>query len=138
MTEAEEDRNSQHSGADTFDKLDFNYLRQVVQLNLAALANMAGAPPPPSIPTVSLMAEPGSYLINWLPDPSAAGYAISFRTVDSEEYPPFRFVAASEAGNVAITGLDPFQTYGLSLAAIDGRGRLSTFSPEIIVGGSGS
>jgi hypothetical protein len=135
LTESEEDRGSQHSGADTWDKIDFNYLRQVTQLNLAVAANMAGAPPSPPIPTVAPMADPGSYIINWAPDPLASGYAISFRILGSEENAPFRFVSAGEAGNVAITGLDPQITYAMSLAAIDGRGRLSTFSPELIVGG---
>jgi Zn-dependent M28 family amino/carboxypeptidase len=135
LTESEENRSSQHSGADTADKLDYSYLRQVVQLNLAVVANMAGAPPPPTIPTVAPMADPGAYIINWAPDPLASGYAISFRILGSEENAPFRFVSAAEAGNVAITGLDPQVTYALSLAAIDGRGRLSTFSPELIVGG---
>jgi Zn-dependent M28 family amino/carboxypeptidase len=135
LTESEEDRDHQHSGADTSDQIDYNYLRQVAQLNLAVAANMAGAPPTPPDPAVAPMADPGAYIINWAPDPLASGYAISFRILGSEEHPPFRFVSAAESGNVAITGLDPQVIYALSLAAIDGRGRLSMFSPELIVGG---
>jgi hypothetical protein len=134
LTESEEDRANQHSGGDTSDKIDYSYLRQVAQLNLAVVANMAGAPPPPPAPAVAPMADPGSYVINWLPDPQVGGYAISFRPVGSEEYPPFRFVSAAEAGNVALTDLDPQTTYALSLAAIDASGRISGFSQEILVG----
>jgi hypothetical protein len=133
LTEAEEDRNSQHSGADTSEKLDYDYLRQVAQLNLAVAANLAGAPPPPPVPTIAPMADPGSFILNWPPEPQAAAYAISFRPVGSNEYPPFRFVSGTEAGNVALTGLDPQTTYAVSLAALDGNGRIGAFSPEIMV-----
>jgi hypothetical protein len=34
---------------------------------------------------------------------------------------------------VAFTGLDVQTTYAVSLAAIDGNGRLSGFSPEVFV-----
>jgi len=134
LTESEEDWNSQHNGFDTWDKIDIAYLRQVAQLNLAVTANLAGAPPSPGSPTVAPMADPGSFIINWPPDPLAAGYAIAFRPIERDEELPYRYVSGAEAGNVAITGLEPNVTYGLSLAAIDGRGRMSTFSPEVIVG----
>ena len=44
-----------------------------------------------------------------------------------------RVVSGTEAGNVALTGLDPLTTYAVSLAALDGNGRIGAFSPEIIV-----
>lgn len=132
LTESEEDRNAQHGSADAGDKIDFTYLRQVTQLNLAAAANMAGAPPAPQAPAVAAMVDPGAYTISWLPHPRAAGYAISFRPLDSERYPPLRYVSASEAGNVAFTDLDPQTAYAVSLAAIDASGRISAFSAETI------
>ncbi len=134
LTESEEDQSSQHSSADTSDKIDFNYLRQVAQLNLAVVANLAGGPPPPPVPTIAPMADPGSYILNWLPDPLAAGYAISFRPLGLEEYPPFNYVSAAEAGNVAFTDLDPQTIYAVSLAAIDANGRIGGFSPEVTIG----
>jgi hypothetical protein len=133
LTESEEDRNNQHSGGDTWDKIDYNYLRQVSQLNLAVLANLAGAPPPPQSPTIAPMADPGSFLLNWTPDPRAAGYAISFRELGLDAYPPFRYIAGGESGNVAFTDLDPQKTYAVSLAAIDVNGRISGFSQEIVI-----
>ncbi|MCZ7674355.1 MAG: hypothetical protein M5U34_48095 [Chloroflexi bacterium] len=39
-----------------------------------------------------------------------------------------------QAGNVALTGKDPTLNYSVSLAALDANGRLSYFTPEIIVG----
>jgi hypothetical protein len=133
LTESVEDLANQHSSGDTAEKIDYSYLRQVAQLNLAFLANLAGAPPPPPAPAVTPMADPGSYILNWLPDPSAAGYAISFRPIGTEDYPPFRFVSVGEAGNVAYTDLDAQTNYAVSLAALDANGRISGFSPEIFV-----
>jgi hypothetical protein len=133
LTESEEDRDRQHSGGDTSDQIDYEYLKTVAQLNIAVIANLAGAPPPPSIPTIAPMADPGAYILTWEPDLRAAGYAISFRPIDSGVFPPFRFVAASEAGNVALTDLEPGLTYAVSMAALGGNGRLSNFSPEVIV-----
>ena len=111
--------------------MDYNYLAQVARLNLVALANMAGAPAPPLVPTIAPMADPGSYILAWPPDPHATGYAISFRPLGSDAYAPFRYVSLSEAGNVALTDLDPQTIYAVSLAAIDSGGRIGAFSPEV-------
>ena len=64
----------------------------------------------------------------------AAGYAISFRPLGSSTFEPFRFVNNEQAGNVALTGFSPNVEYAVSMAAISETGRLSLFSPEIIVG----
>jgi len=132
LTESEEDRTVQHGSNDTWERLDFNYLRQVAQLNLAAAANMAGAPSPPQALTVAAMANPGGYILTWPRDLQATGYAISFRPLGSQEHPLFRYVSTAEAGNVAYTDLDPETVYAVSLAAIGPSGRISMFSPETI------
>ena len=134
LTESVEDRSVQHGSGDTWEKLDYSYLRQVAQLNLAAAANMAGAPPPPQAPTVAAMADAGGYILTWPRDLQAAGYAISFRPLGSQEYPQPRYVSTAEAGNVAYTGLNPETVYAVSLAAIGTSGQISAFSPEAIAG----
>ncbi len=134
IIESEENRDHQHNGLDTSEKLDYNYLRQVVQMNVAVAANIAGAPARPAAPTVMPTGEPGNFSITWAPDTTAAGYAISFRPVNVDAYPPFRFVNGRQAGNVVLTGLDPSTTYAVSIAALDGNGRISLFSPEVIAG----
>lgn len=134
LTESVEDPGAQHNERDTSDRLDYEYLVQVVRLNVAALANMAGAPPAPVPPTVAPMANAGSYLLTWPTDERAAGYAVIARPVGSFQA-EMRFVTASEAGNVAIAGLDPAQIYNISLAALDQRGRIGLYSPEAIIGG---
>jgi hypothetical protein len=135
IIESEEDLDIQNSIRDTWSLIDYGYLRQMTQLNLAALANMAGAPSPASAPTVAPMADPGTYLLTWNVDPQAAGYAISFRPLNSDRFLPFRFVSGTQAGNVVLSGFDPQTTYAVSIAALDENGRLGVFSsPEIIVG----
>jgi hypothetical protein len=134
LTESEEDVSRQHNSGDTSEWIDYDYLRLVTQLNLAVLANMVGAPPRPVAPTVTPMADPGAFILSWIPDETAAGYAISFRPLGAAEYAPFRFVSGAQAGQVALTGLDPDTTHAVSIAAMSVSGRLGLFSPEVIVG----
>jgi hypothetical protein len=138
IIESVEDPDLVNSNRDTWDLIDYNYLQRVVQLNVAVAANLAGGPNQPAPPIIAAMAEPGAYLLTWPVSPEAAGYAISFRPADSVYYPTFRFVRASNAGNVAITGLDPNVTYAVSIAALNERGQISAFSVEQIVGPAGS
>mgnify|MGYP001822446836 CR=1 FL=1 len=134
VMESEEDYDLLNSILDTWSLIDYSYHQKAVQLNVAVVANAAGAPPPPVAPTIVAMADPGSYLLTWPVDPSAAGYAISFRPINSTVYPPFRFVRADMAGNVVLTGYDPAQTYAVSIASLDQNGRLGLFTTEQIVG----
>ncbi|MCA9875977.1 MAG: M20/M25/M40 family metallo-hydrolase [Anaerolineales bacterium] len=133
LTESVEDPNRNHNALDTSDALDYSYLRQITQLNLAVVANMAGAPPQPAPPTVSPMADPGAVILTWPVDPQADGYVLSFRPVGTNDYAPFRFVSADQAGQVAITDLAPGTTYALSMSALTANGRISFFSPEILI-----
>jgi hypothetical protein len=132
VTESQEDSNHQHNGADTAELIDYDYLRQVTQLTIALLGNAAGGPAQPVAPSLSPMAEQGAYILSWIPDSSAAGYAISFRPLGAATYPQFRYVNAGEAGNVAITGLDPTVRYAVSIAGLDGTGRIGLFSTEVL------
>lgn len=134
IIESEENPDLLNSNLDTWDIIDYNYLQQMTQLNVSALANMAGAPHQPQPPSVARMAEPGSFLLTWPVAEDVDGYAISFRPAESPDYAPFRFVTAARAGNVALTDLDPNQTYLVSLAALSESGLMSSFSTEIVVG----
>ncbi|MCB9419416.1 MAG: M20/M25/M40 family metallo-hydrolase [Ardenticatenaceae bacterium] len=133
LTESEEDYTLLNSVKDSWGVIDYTYLQQVTQINVATVANTIGAPAMPSPPNMAPMDDPGSFILNWAPDPMAAGYVISFRPIDSPDFVPFRFVGAHEAGNVALTGFDPGMSYAVSLAALDENGRISLFSPEVII-----
>ncbi len=134
LIESEEDPALLNSALDTWTRIDYGYLQKVVQLNVAVVASMAGAPVRPPRPVISDMSEPGAYLLSWPVDINAAGYAVSFRPLNEGSYPPFRFVKGLMAGNVAFTNLDPNMGYAVSLAALDSNGRMSAFSREVIIG----
>ena len=134
VIESVEDPDLVNSNRDTWDLIDYNYLQRIVQLNVAVLANLAGGPPRPEPPLIAAMAEPGAFLLTWPVTADAAGYAISFRPADSTYYPTFSFVRAGNAGNVALTGMDPNTTYAVSIAALNERGLVSGFSTELFIG----
>ncbi|MDJ0756755.1 MAG: M20/M25/M40 family metallo-hydrolase [Ardenticatenaceae bacterium] len=134
LTESIEDPDLVNSSRDTWSVIDFNYLQSVTRLNVAIIANMAGAPARSAPPTIVNMANPGSFLLTWPVDPEAAGYAISFRPVESPSYPIFRFVNRNDAGKIVLTGYDATRTYAISIAPIGPTGRMSMFSPEVVVG----
>jgi hypothetical protein len=131
LTQSYEDPTYLNSTRDSWTAIDFNYLRQVTQLTVAVVGNMAGAPPRPIPPLIVPMAAPGTFLFTWEVNPQAAGYVIALRPAGQPAYPTFRFVSAVDAGNVALTGIDTSQEYLVSLAPIDGTGRLGMFSPEV-------
>ncbi len=133
VIESEEDPDLLNSKRDTWDRIDYNYLQQVVQLNVAVVANLAGVPLTAEPPLITARDVPGEYQIRWRVDDDVAGYGIVFRPITEESYPAFRFVRARESGNVILTGLDPNVTYGVSMTALDEDGRLGDFTPEVIV-----
>ena len=133
VIESLEDPDMVNSRLDTWERIDYNYLQQVVQINIAVVANLAGAPQTPQTPIIQALDSPGDFWLRWPTDPQAAGYAISFRPLAEGSFPAFRFVRASQAGNVALTGLDPTVTYAVSLTALDANGRLGDFTPEVII-----
>jgi len=133
ITESVEDPDLLNSPRDVWDQIDYGFLQKVTQLNVAVVANAIGAPLMPVSPTIAPMADPGSFILTWVPDPQAAGYTISFRPSDSTDYAPFRFVNANQAGNIVLTGFDPSVTYAVSMATLSGTGRISLFSPEIVL-----
>jgi len=133
VIESVEDPDMVNSRRDTWDRINYDYLQQVVQLNISVVASMAGAPPTPETPLISNADDPGTFQLRWYTDEGAAGYAISLRPIADTTYPPFRFVRAHEAGNVILTGLDPAQTYAVSLSTLDENGRLASFTPEVVI-----
>lgn len=133
VIESEEDPDLLNSKMDTWDRIDYNYLQQVVRLNVAVVANLAGVPLATELPLITARDVPGEYQIRWRVHDDVAGYGIVFRPITEESYPPFRFVRAREAGNVVLTGLNPNVTYGVSMTTLDEYGRLGDFTPEVIV-----
>jgi hypothetical protein len=69
---------------DTIDKMDFPYLEKVTRLNVAALASLASAPPPPE-PTVEGAVSTDT-TVSFAPIPAAANYVVRWRRTDSNRW----------------------------------------------------
>jgi Zn-dependent M28 family amino/carboxypeptidase len=80
---------------DTIDHVDFPYLAKMTKLNVAALAAIASAPPPPE-PKVEGAVSTDTTL-TWMPVPSdASSYMIRWRRMDANQWQESRAVRASE------------------------------------------
>jgi acetylornithine deacetylase/succinyl-diaminopimelate desuccinylase-like protein len=75
--------NGIHYG-DTIDKMDFPYLTKVVKLNVAALAALASAPPPPE-PRVEGAVSTDTSLA-WNPVKGAEAYVVRWRPTDAANW----------------------------------------------------
>ena len=69
---------------DTIDHVDFPYLAKMTKLNVAALAAIASAPPPPAPKVEGAVSE--DTMVSWLPVPGAAGYMVRWRRTDANQW----------------------------------------------------
>jgi hypothetical protein len=69
---------------DTIDKMDFPYLAKVVKLNVAALAALASAPPPPA-PSVEGAVSTDTVL-QWPQVKGATAYVVRWRRTDAAQW----------------------------------------------------
>jgi Zn-dependent M28 family amino/carboxypeptidase len=102
LTVAVENYNQQHQDlrtengvvyGDTIDKMDFNYLEKVAKLNIAALAAMASAPPPPGPKAEGAVSTDTT--ITWTPVTGAASYIVRWRRTDASQWQESMAVRAS-------------------------------------------
>jgi hypothetical protein len=93
LTVAVENYNQQHQDlrtengvvyGDTIDKMDFNYLEKVAKLNIAALAAMASAPPPPEAKVEGAVSTDTT--VTWAPVNGAASYLVRWRRTDANQW----------------------------------------------------
>jgi len=103
LTVAVENYNHQHQDlrvengieyGDTIDKMDFQYLQKVTKLNVAALAALASAPPPPE-PTVEGAVSTDT-TVTWAPVAGASSYKVWWRRTDANQWQTARAFAASQ------------------------------------------
>jgi hypothetical protein len=104
LTVAVENYNWQHQDVrvekgvhygDTIDHMDFPYLAKIAKLNIAALAAMASAPPPPE-PSVEGAVSTDTK-VSWFRVNSAAGYVVHWRRTDASQWENARFVSAEDS-----------------------------------------
>jgi Zn-dependent M28 family amino/carboxypeptidase len=70
---------------DTIDKMDFPYLAKVTKLNVAALAAIASAPPPPAEIEVEGAVSTDT-TVKWATAPGASSYIVRWRQTDSSNW----------------------------------------------------
>lgn len=88
--------NGIHYG-DTIDHMDFPYLAKIAKLNIAALAAMASAPPPPA-PQIQGAVSTDTTL-SWSPVDGAFGYLVRWRRTDANNWEESRSVRASQCAS---------------------------------------
>ena len=104
---------------DTVDEMDFPYLAKVTRLNVAALAALASAPPPPE-PKVEGAVSTDTTL-QWGPVPGAAGYAVRWRRTDANQWQGQQARVGANAPGHVLKGVrvDDW-TFGVSSVSRDG------------------
>lgn len=83
---------------DTIDHMDFPYLAKITKLNVAALAAIASAPPPPEPKVEGAVSTDTT--ITWKPVPGAAAYVIRWRRTDSNQWRMSRILRATECREI--------------------------------------
>src|SRR5262249_17384824 len=78
---------------DTIDHVDFAYLAKMTKLNVAALAAIASAPPPPEPKVEGAVATDTT--VSWPAVASASGYKVWWRRTDANNWEVSRAVPAS-------------------------------------------
>src|SRR5687768_889788 len=91
---------------DTIERMDFAYLRKVTRLNVAALAALASAPPPPA-PNVEGAVSTDT-TVSWAPVAGATAYLVRWRRTDANNWQQVRRVEADTRTPIA----DPSATPG--------------------------
>jgi hypothetical protein len=69
---------------DTIDHVDFAYLAKMTKLNVAALASIASAPPPPEAAVEGGVSTDTRVI--WTPVPGASSYVIRWRPTDANQW----------------------------------------------------
>jgi hypothetical protein len=78
---------------DTIDHVDFAYLAKMTKLNVAALAAIASAPPPPKVTVLGAVSTDTS--VGWDPVVGAARYVVRWRRTDANQWEIARPIPAS-------------------------------------------
>jgi hypothetical protein len=107
---------------DTIDHVDFPYLTKMTKLNVAALASIASAPPPPD-PKVEGGVSTDT-TVSWAPVADAASYNIRWRRTDANNWEVSRNVLANACSATCKTVLPHIRVddwvFGVSSVSKDG------------------
>jgi hypothetical protein len=132
ITEADENYTRQHqdvrsqNGVDYGDVLsgvDIPYLARVTGMNVAALAGLASAPPPPTALKITGAVSPDTTLA-WAPSLGAADYQVSWRETTAPLWEAFRGTGGLTTATLKGVNIDD---YNFGVAAVSKDGYVSPF-----------
>lgn len=127
VTEADENYTRQHQDVrveggvaygDVVAGIDFAYLARVVRLNVASLASLASAPPPPANLKIAGAVTPDTTL-NWTAVTDAAGYTVHWRETSAPVWAQSRDAGAATHLVLKGVNIDDF-AFGVSARSADG------------------
>jgi hypothetical protein len=101
---------------DTIDNMDFAYLAKIAKLNIAALAGIASAPPPPE-PKVEGAVSTDTK-ISWYTPIEASGYIIRWRRTDASNWETSRRAEPRDCAFVQTRIPDPNHPNGTYCSAV--------------------
>ncbi len=121
---------------DTLDGVDFDHAARLTSLNVAVMAQMAGAPPFPSDVTIEGAVQPSTTL-SWTAASgeaaeNLAGYRIYWRLTDQPQWQWSRFVGRVDSFTLENVVIDNYY-FGVSAVALDG-----SETPVVFPGPAGS
>jgi Zn-dependent M28 family amino/carboxypeptidase len=112
---------------DTIDRMDFPYLARVTALNVAALRQIADAPPAPQgVSAAGALATDTT--ITWKPVPGAAGYRVRWRRADKSEWENMKDFPATATQAVLKTVIVDDNFAGVSALSSSGAESIVTFA----------
>ena len=121
---------------DTIDGVDFDYARKLTALNVAVMAQIAGAPPIPSNVRIEGAVQPSTTLSWDLAEGRAArnlaGYRVHWRLTDAPQWTHSRFVGVTDSYTLENIVIDNYY-FGVSAVAEDG-----SETPVVFPGPAGS
>ncbi|WP_348764628.1 M28 family metallopeptidase [uncultured Oceanicaulis sp.] len=145
IMETHEDYNRQHQDirvedgieyGDVLEAVDFDYAAKLTALNIATLAQLAGAPPFPADVTISGAVRPSTTL-SWArpegePAANLMGYRVYWRLTDAPQWTHSRYVGDVTGFTLENVVIDNYY-FGVSSVAPDG-----SESPVVFPGPAGS
>src|SRR5437868_2220792 len=96
--------NGKHYG-DTIDHMDLPYLAKITKLNVAALAAIASAPPPPEPKVEGAVSTDTT--VSWPASPGDYGYKVWWRRTDGANWEVSRVTSEPESCAIFIAGTRP-------------------------------
>jgi len=112
--------------ADTIDGMDFAYLAKVTSINVAAIAQIAGAPAAPASVSVA-GALTRDTTVKWTAVPGAAAYKVRWRANDRQEWSDAQTVTDATTTLLKNVPVDD-NFVGVSAVGADGAESLVTFA----------